>query len=104
MLNFRLRAYQFFINQPLPSWGPNLSDINFDDIYYYLKPTEKEGHSWSEVPVEIKNTYDKLGVPEIEKQSLGGIKAQYESEVVYGSLMKNLQKKGVIFCGMDEAF
>lgn len=104
MLNFRLRAYQFFINQPLPSWGPNLSDINFDDIYYYLKPTEKESHSWSKVPAEIKNTYDKLGVPEIEKQSLGGIKAQYESEVVYGSLMKKLQKKGVIFCGMDEAF
>jgi len=104
MLNFRLRAYQFFINQPLPSWGPNLSDINFDDIYYYLKPTEKESHSWSEVPAEIKNTYDKLGVPENEKQSLGGIKAQYESEVVYGSLMKKLQKKGVIFCGMDEAF
>ena len=82
----------------------DFEDINFDDIYYYLKPTEKESHSWSEVPTEIKNTYDKLGVPEIEKQSLGGIKAQYESEVVYGSLMKKLQKKGVIFCGMDEAF
>jgi len=103
MLNFRLQAYQYFIDQSLPTWGPNLSDINFDDIFYYLKPSEKEGHSWDEVPTEIKNTYDKLGIPEAEKQYLGGVKAQYESEVIYGSLLKKLSDQGVIFCGMDEA-
>ena len=103
MLNFRLRAYQYFNEQPLPSWGPSLSSLNLDDIFYYLKPTQKEGHTWAEVPTDIKNTYDKLGVPQVEKQYLGGVKAQYESEVVYGSLMKKLQKQGVIFCGMDEA-
>ncbi len=103
MYNFRLRAFQYFSDQPMPTWGPDLSDINFDDIYYYLKPTDKEGHSWDEVPSEIKNTYDKLGIPEAEKQYLGGVKAQYESEVIYGSLMKKLSDQGVIFCGMDEA-
>lgn len=103
MFNFRLRAYQYFLDQSLPNWGPDLSAINFNDIYYYLKPTDKEGHTWDEVPSEIKNTYDKLGIPEAEKEYLGGVKAQYESEVIYGSLMEKLQKQGVIFCGMDEA-
>ncbi len=103
MLNFRLRAFQYFSDQPMPVWGPDLSDINFDDIYYYLKPTDREGHTWNEVPLEIKNTYDKLGIPQAEKEFLGGVKAQYESEVIYGSLMEKLQKQGVIFCGMDEA-
>ena len=103
MFNFRLRAYQYFLDQSPPNWGPDLSAINFDDIYYYLKPTDKEGHTWDEVPSEIKNTYDKLGIPEAEKEYLGGVKAQYESEVIYGSLMEKLQKQGVIFCGMDEA-
>lgn len=103
MLNFRLRAYQYFLEESLPSWGPNLSSLNLDDIFYYLKPTNKEGHNWSDVPDDIKNTYDKLGIPEAEKQYLGGVKAQYESEVVYGSLLEKLKKQGIIFCGMDEA-
>jgi len=104
MLNFRLQAYQYFLNESLPSWGPNISNIDFDDIYYYLKATDEESHTWAKVPSSIKNTYDKLGVPKAEKQYLGGIKAQYESEIIYGSLIKKLSKQGVIFCGMDEAF
>ena len=103
MLNFRLRSYQQFLAQPLPSWGPDLSDINFDSIRYYLKPADKEVKNWDNLPPDIKTTYAKLGIPQAEKEYLGGVKAQYESEVVYGSLMSQLAQQGVIFCSMDEA-
>ena len=103
MLDFRLQSYRFFLDQKMPTWGADLSAINFDEIFYYLKPSEKESQNWADVPKDIKNTYDKLGIPKAEKQYLGGVKAQYESEVVYGSLMKNLSDQGIIFCGMDEA-
>ncbi len=103
MLAFRLTAYQHFLDISLPNWGPDLSQIDFNDIYYYLKPSDKESHSWESLPPAIKTTYDKLGIPEAEKQYLGGIKAQYESEVVYGSLISRLSQQGVVFCSMDEA-
>ena len=103
MTAYRLKAYGIFKNLPMPKWGADLSEIDFDNIFYYLKPSERTEKSWDDVPADIKKTYDRLGIPEAEKQYLGGVKAQYESEVVYGSLMKKLSNKGVIFCGMDEA-
>ncbi|MFA6518388.1 MAG: Fe-S cluster assembly protein SufB [Candidatus Shapirobacteria bacterium] len=103
MRDFRLRAYKIFLEKPMPTWGADLSGINFEEIYYYLKPNEKVERSWDDLPKEIRDTYDKIGIPEAEKKYLGGVKAQYESEVVYGSLKKSLEKKGIIFCGMDEA-
>lgn len=103
MLEYRLRAYKLFMDKPMPDFGADLSGIDFDNIFYYIKPSEKTEKSWDDVPSDIKNTYDRLGIPEAEKQYLGGVKAQYESEVVYGSLIKRLSDMGIIFCGMDEA-
>ena len=103
MKDFRLASLAIFESKPMPTWGADLSKIDFSNIYYYIKPSQKVEKSWDEVPKEIKETYDRLGIPEAEKAYLGGVKAQYESEVVYGSLMKRLSKKGIIFCGMDEA-
>jgi len=103
MTIFRLKAYQIFLGKPMPEWGADLSDIDFNDIFYYLKPNIKTEKSWDDVPSEIKDTYDKLGIPEAEKDYLGGVKAQYESEVVYGSLQKKYSDMGIIFCSMDEA-
>ncbi len=101
MTLFRLKAYQEFKKKSLPNWGPNLSKIDFDDIYYYIKPTEKQKTSWEDLPKEIKETYDRIGVPEAEKKFLAGVSAQYESEVVYKSIQKELKRQGVIFCDMD---
>lgn len=101
MTEFRLKAFKIFLEKKMPSWGPNLSEINFDEIYYYLKPTANQATSWEELPPEIKETYDRIGVPEAEKDFLAGVSAQYESEVVYESINKELSKKGVIFCDMD---
>ena len=104
MLEKRLRAYEIFKGKPVPTWGGDLSHIDFSDIYYYLKPTDKKkGDSWSDVPKEIKDTFDKLGIPESEKKFFGGAEAQYDSEVVYSSLRKDLEKEGVIFTSTDEA-
>ncbi len=103
MRDFRLKSYQIFIKKPLPTWGADLSQINFDDIYYYIKPTDKQAKSWDDLPKEIKETYDRIGVPEAEKKFLAGVSAQYESEVVYESINRYLQSKGVIFCDMDTA-
>lgn len=103
MREFRLRAFEKFEEKPMPGWGADLSRINFDDIYYYIKPSKKEVKTWEDVPKEVRDTYDLLGIPQAEKLYLGGVKAQYESEVVYGSLILRLRKKGIIFCGMDEA-
>lgn len=102
MRDFRLRAYRIFQGKARPTWGGDLSEINFDNIFYYLKPIEKEAKSWQELPRGIQETYNRLGIPEAEKKYLAGVKGQFDSEVIYGSLMKSLQEKGVIFLGMDE--
>ncbi len=103
MRKFRLHAYEIYLQKKLPSWGGDLSQIDFDDIYYYLKPTEKSVGSWEKLPKEIKDTYDRIGVPQWEKKWLAGVSAQYESEVVYKSIKKELDKKGVIFTDTDTA-
>ncbi|MFO0820269.1 MAG: Fe-S cluster assembly protein SufB [Pirellulales bacterium] len=102
MRDFRLRSLKIFESKPMPKWGGDIA-VDFQDIYYYLKPTDKQGHTWEEVPQEIKDTFDKLGIPEAEKKFLAGVKAQFESEVVYGSLKEDLAEKGVIFTDTDSA-
>jgi Fe-S cluster assembly protein SufB len=102
MRKFRLDSLKVFESKPMPKWGGNIG-IDFQDIYYYLKPTEHQGRTWDDVPQEIKDTFDKLGIPEAEKRFLAGVKAQFESEVVYGSLQEDLAKKGVIFTDTDTA-
>jgi len=103
MRQFRLRALDLFQKKPMPQWGANLNEINFDDIYYFLRATDKSERSWDDVPADIKNTFDRLGIPEAEKKFLAGVGAQYESEVVYHSIQEHLKKQGVIFLGMDQA-
>ncbi|MDO8609478.1 MAG: Fe-S cluster assembly protein SufB [bacterium] len=103
MTEFRLAAYKIFLQKKMPEWGADLSKIDFNDIYYYIKPTNEHVSSWEDLPKEIKDTYDKIGVPEAEKKFLAGVSAQYESEVVYESMNKLLTKLGVIFCDMDTA-
>ena len=101
MLDFRLKAYDHYVKRPMPTWGGNLADIDFDNIFYYIRPTEKQGKTWDEVPEYIKNTFEKLGIPEAERKFLAGVGAQYESEVIYHSLREDLEKLGVIFLDMD---
>lgn len=101
MRDLRLKSYAIFQKKRLPSWGVDVSSINFDDIYYYLKPIEKMANNWKDLPAEIRDTYDKIGIPEAEKRFLGGVSAQYESEVVYKSIQETLRKKGVVFLDMD---
>ena len=103
MLDFRLKSYNLFCQKKMPTWGPDLSAINFDEIYYYVKPQDEQKHSWKEVPEQIKNTFEKLGIPQAEREYLSGVKAQFESEVVYGSLKQELEDKGVIFLDTDSA-
>lgn len=103
MLKFRLKAYEIFRKKPMPKWGPDLSEINFDEYYYYIKPTDKKGHSWDEVPQYIKDAFDRLGIPEAERKFLAGVGAMYESEVVYHKIREDLEKKGVIFVDTDTA-
>jgi Fe-S cluster assembly protein SufB len=102
MRDFRLDALKIFESKPMPQWGGDIA-IDFQDIFYYLKPTNEQGKSWDDVPQEIKDTFDKLGIPEAEKKYLAGVKAQFESEVVYGSLQEDLGNKGVIFTDTDTA-
>lgn len=102
MREFRLKALDTFLAKPMPNWGGNVA-IDFQDIYYYLKPTDRQGRTWDEVPQEIKETFDKLGIPQAERKYLAGVKAQFESEVVYGSLKEDLAKQGVIFTDTDSA-
>lgn len=99
----RLLAYKLFLTKSMPAWGGDLSRIRFEDIYYYVKPTDKQGRTWDDIPAEIKNTFDKIGIPEAEKKFLAGVGAQYDSEVVYHSISKVLEKKGVIFTDTDTA-
>jgi len=103
MLKFRLDAYETFLKLPMPKWGADISSIDFNRIYYYARPTDKKGKSWDEVPEKIKNTFERLGIPEAERKFLAGVGAQYESEVVYHRLREDLEKKGVIFCDTDTA-
>ena len=103
MLDYRLKALEHFYKRPMPQWGGNLDDLNFDDITYYVKPSEKSGRTWDEVPEEIKNTFDKLGIPEAEQKYLAGVSAQYESEVVYHSMKADLEEMGIVFKDTDSA-
>jgi Fe-S cluster assembly protein SufB len=102
MRDFRLHSLEIFNAKPMPRWGGKI-DINFQDIYYYLKPADHQGKTWDDVPEEIKKTFDRLGIPEAEKKFLAGVKAQFESEVVYGSLKEELGRQGVIFTDTDTA-
>jgi len=103
MLNFRLRSYDIFMKKPMPQWGGDLNKIDFQNIYYYAKASEKTEKNWDDVPENVKNTFDKLGIPEAEKKFLAGVGAQYESEVVYHSLREDLAKQGVLFLDTDTA-
>jgi Fe-S cluster assembly protein SufB len=102
MLEFRLKAYEHYIARPMPNWGPTLEEIDFDNIFYYVKPTEKSEKNWDDVPDDIKNTFDKLGIPEAEQKFLSGVGAQYESEMVYHSILEHLEKQGVIFLSIED--
>ncbi|MBI3052292.1 Fe-S cluster assembly protein SufB [Candidatus Woesearchaeota archaeon] len=101
MLKFRLKALDIFYRKKMPQWGADLSAINFDDIIYYIKPSERKATNWEDVPEKIKQTFEKLGIPEAERKFLGGSGAQYESEVVYHKLREDLEKKGVVFLDTD---
>ncbi|HJJ22524.1 MAG TPA: Fe-S cluster assembly protein SufB [Nitrosopumilus sp.] len=103
MLDFRLRSYEIFMKKPMPTWGGDLSTIDFQNIYYYARASEKVEKNWDDVPENVRNTFDKLGIPEAEKKFLAGVGAQYESEVVYHSLREDLAKQGVIFLDTDQA-
>ncbi|HWH24097.1 MAG TPA: Fe-S cluster assembly protein SufB [Candidatus Limnocylindria bacterium] len=103
MLQFRLRAYEHFLKRTMPTWGGHLGDIDFDRIVYYRKPSEREERSWEDVPEQIKQTFERLGIPEAERKFLAGVGAQYDSEVVYHSVQEELSKLGVVFMGTDQA-
>ena len=103
MLKFRLRAYDHFLQRPMPNWGGDLGHIDFDRIVYYRKPSEREEKSWDDVPDKIKQTFERLGIPEAERKFLAGVGAQYDSEVVYHSVREELSKIGVVFMGTDQA-
>ena len=103
MLEFRLKAYKYFINSPLPNFGPDLSELDFDSYTYFIRPSDKQSNNWEEVPETIKNTFDKLGIPEAEQKYLAGVSTQYESEVVYHNMLQEVIDKGVIFLDTDSA-
>lgn len=105
MLENRLKAYELFTHMPLPTWGPDLSALNFDEICFFAKAADKKGgfKSWEDVPADIKRTFDRLGIPEAERKVLAGVGAQYESEVIYHSLEKELADQGVLFLDLDVA-
>jgi Fe-S cluster assembly protein SufB len=101
MRKFRLQSLDYFRARPLPTWGGNVAEIDFENIFYYIKPTEKQASNWEDLPSDIKDTWDKLGIPEAEKKYLAGVGAQYESEVVYHKLKESLEQQGVLFLDMD---
>jgi Fe-S cluster assembly protein SufB len=103
MLKFRLKSLDLFEKRPMPTWGADLSGINFDDIFYYIKPVREQGKTWNDIPSEIKDTFDRLGIPQAEQSYLAGVTAQYESEAVYHKVREDLEKLGVIFTDMDTA-
>src|SRR6266704_2792371 len=99
----RLKALKHFEQRPMPWWGADLSGIDFDNIYYFIRSTEKQAQNWEDLPEDIRGTWDKLGIPEADKKYLGGVSAQYESEVVYHKIKQELDDMGVLFCDMDTA-
>jgi Fe-S cluster assembly protein SufB len=101
MRKFRLKALKHFRGRPMPWWGADLSDIDFENIYYFIRSTEQQAQNWEDLPEDIRGTWDKLGIPEAEKKFLGGVSAQYESEVVYHKIKEELDKIGVVFTDMD---
>ncbi len=103
MLDFRLKSLDVFLKKPMPNWGADLSELDFDKIVYYVKPTENQGKTWEEVPEAIKDTFERLGIPEAERKFLAGVSAQYESEVVYHHMREDLEKQGILFSDMDSA-
>src|SRR3954466_3967792 len=103
MREYRLRAYEHFLKRPMPVWTDGLDRIDFDKIMYYRKPSEREEKSWDDVPDQIKQTFERLGIPEAERKFLAGVGAQYDSEVVYHSVKEELSKLGVVFMGTDQA-
>jgi Fe-S cluster assembly protein SufB len=103
MEEFRVKSFKLFMEKPMPTWGVDLSKLRLDDIHYYAKPTSKKGRSWDEVPEYIKRTFERLGIPEAERKFLAGVGGQYDSEVVYHNLRKELEKQGVIFVDTDTA-
>lgn len=102
MLQFRLKALDHFVSRSTPTWGADLSNLDLDNIYYYVKPAEAEGKSWDDVPDTIKDTFNKLGIPEAEQKFLAGVGAQYESEMVYHSIQEHLEEQGVIFLSIED--
>lgn len=102
MLEFRLKALKHFMERPMPNWGADLSKLDFDDIYYYIKPTDRQGRSWDEVPEDIKETFERLGIPEAERKFLAGVGAQFESEMVYHRVLESLEQQGVIFKSIED--
>jgi|SRR5690625_704 len=103
MLEYRLKALEHFYKRPMPQWGGDLSELEFDELTYYVKPSDRIERSWDEVPEEIKQTFERLGIPEAEQKYLAGVSAQYESEVVYQSLKEDLEELGIIFLDTDSA-
>ncbi|MBE6104439.1 MAG: Fe-S cluster assembly protein SufB, partial [Erysipelotrichaceae bacterium] len=103
VLDYRLKAFEAFEKMPVQSWGPDLSDLNFDDYTYFIKSSENKASDWEDVPETIKNTFDRLGIPESEQKFLAGVTTQYESEAVYHNMLQEVQDKGVIFLDTDSA-
>src|SRR5437773_5739327 len=103
MRTFRLKSLDLFEKRPMPTWGADLSGIDFDTIYYYIKPVAQQGKTWDDIPSDIKDTFDRLGIPQAEQKYLAGVMAQYESEAVYHKVREDLEKLGVIFTDMDTA-
>ncbi len=102
MTNFRMKALEHFIKRPMPNWGADISALDLENIFYYVRPSDVAGKTWDEVPDTIKNTFDRLGIPEAERKFLAGVGAQYESEMVYHSIQEHLEKQGVIFLSIED--
>jgi ABC-type transport system involved in Fe-S cluster assembly, permease component len=101
MLDFRLNAYRHYRKRAIPTWGADLSGLNLDEIIYYARPKQIDQKSWDDVPDNIKNTFDRLGLPEAEQKYLAGVGAQYDSEMVYHNIQENLERQGVIFLSIE---
>lgn len=101
MLEFRLKAFRHFLKRIMPNWGADITDLDLEDIFYYVKPSEQEEGSWDDVPDAIKTTFDRLGIPEAEQKFLSGVGAQYDSEMIYHSIQAELEKQGVIFLSIE---